>query len=107
MASSREFDFIVVGAGTTGCVVAGRLSARGYSVLLLDAGASDTAQPAADAVFSLPKVFDAIFKHNLTRAYPTVMQAGLGWSMPILQATVRGGGSSINGMLYVRGNRRD
>ena len=40
--TDQTFDYIVVGAGTAGCVVAGRLSERGASVLLLEMGPSDT-----------------------------------------------------------------
>ncbi len=105
--ATRTFDYIVVGAGTAGCVVAARLSARG-SVLLLEAGGLDTDPAVRDVIANPANVIRAIWSEAIARRYWSEPQAGLGRrTMVIQQGTVRGGGSSVNGMIYVRGNRRD
>jgi choline dehydrogenase len=109
MPSSPEFDFIVVGAGTTGCVVAARLSARGHSVLLLEAGVSDTGPPDVTTAIAQPdKFLESLAAKRATKRYETTPQVGLG-AQPrfVCQGSVRGVGSAVNGMVYVRGNRRD
>jgi choline dehydrogenase len=105
---AASFDYIVVGAGTSGCVVAARLS-RGGSVLLLEAGVSDTdPRNVADMIARPERVLDAILNSDIDPPYVSEPQAALD-ARPIylLRGVVRGGCSSVNGMIYVRGNRRD
>ncbi|WP_232495261.1 GMC family oxidoreductase [Novosphingobium kaempferiae] len=102
---SDEFDFIVSGAGSAGCVVAARLSENGrYSVLLLEAGPRDTAfwiKPPMGypMLFTDPKV------NWMFESEPEAQLNGRRMYQP--RGKVLGGTSSINGMLYIRGNRRD
>ncbi len=100
-----QFDFIIVGAGSAGCVLADRLSADGRSrVLLLEAGGRDD-QP----IVAMPLSW---FKAAMT---PAVTWGYLGEpepyadnrQLPHLRGRVLGGTSSINGMMYIRGMPSD
>lgn len=105
MATTPSYDYIVVGAGTSGCVVASRLSWRG-SVLLLERGPSDYAHY---GIIARPEnVLSAIMHEPISPRYISEPQPALnGRVMPMIRGVVRGGCSSVNGMIYVRGNRRD
>ncbi len=101
----QEFDYVVVGGGAGGCVVAGRLSEDPLvSVCLLEAGGPD-----ASAFIHAPLGFAATAAlgiHNWN--YTTVPQPGLnGRSGFQPRGKVMGGSSSINAMVYTRGNRLD
>ncbi len=100
-----EFDHLIVGAGSSGCVLANRLSADpATSVLLLEAGKSDRTpfvQIPFAAVALLPRKF-----HNW--GFETVPQPGLGGRRGYQpRGKVLGGSSSINAMIYMRGTRAD
>ena len=100
-----EFDFIIVGAGSAGCVLANRLSEDGRnSVLLIEAGGSDR-----NPVFSIPLMAGAAYYWKPSNwHYQTEPQAGLdGRVVKWPRGKVLGGSSSINGMMYMRGNPRD
>ncbi|MFI9836704.1 GMC family oxidoreductase [Nonomuraea sp. NPDC051941] len=103
----REYDYIVVGAGAAGAVVAARLVERTEArVLLLESGGD--AGLAAIRQTGIPGMASLWQDPAVTWPYVTVPQAGLGWrTIPLPQGKVLGGGSSVNAMLYVRGNRRD
>jgi choline dehydrogenase-like flavoprotein len=105
---AETFDYIVVGAGTAGCVVAARLSERGASVLLLEMGRSDTDREVAGTIAEPRNVLAAIWSESISRRYWTTVQPGLG-SRPMLvhRGVVSGGCSSVHGMVYVRGNPGD
>ncbi len=100
----ESFDYVIVGAGSAGAVVASRLTEdHGTSVLLLEAGG------AADAdEISIPAAFANLFKTRWDWNYQTVEQKQLNsrsayW--PRMKAL--GGCSSMNAMIYIRGNRLD
>jgi len=98
------FDYIIVGGGSAGCVLANRLSADPtVKVLLLEAGGGDT-----NPLFRMPAGFAKMTKGVASWGWSTVPQKHLGGrSIWFTQAKVIGGGSSINAQLYTRGNARD
>jgi len=99
----REFDYIVVGAGSAGCVVACRLIQAGHSVLLLEAGAKDN-----HPFIHIPATFFKVHGTHRTWKYETVDQSHVnGRRMYIPQGRTLGGGSSVNGMIYIRGQAQD
>ncbi|CRK55986.1 Choline dehydrogenase [Alloactinosynnema sp. L-07] len=101
-------DYVVVGAGSAGCAVAGRLAASGAEVVLLEAGPGDknmfVRKPGMIAVFhNVPQL-----KKRLDWGYYSTPQASaLGRRIPQTRGKVLGGSSSVNGMIFVRGNRRN
>jgi choline dehydrogenase len=101
----REFDYVIVGAGSAGCVLANRLSASGkYSVLLLEAGPRDT-----NPWIHVPLGYGKLFKEKAVNwMYQTEPEPGLGGrSVFQPRGKTLGGSSSINGLLYIRGQHED
>ena len=102
---NAEFDFIVVGAGSAGCVLANRLSAEGHhSVLLLEAGRR------ADSInLRIPLMVAKILNdERYTWQYQTAPQEHLnGKPQRWVRGRVIGGSGSINGNLFVRGDPRE
>jgi choline dehydrogenase len=100
-----EFDYVVVGAGSAGCVLANRLTEdAGTTVLVLEAGGKD------DSLFmTMPLGWRQIWrgpKHNWN--FATEPEAGCdNRRLSLPRGKTLGGSSSINGMLYVRGHPRD
>ena len=97
------FDYVVVGAGSAGCVLANRLTADGSRrVLLLEAGPAQT-PPAVQ----VPALFPTLIGTEVDWSYRSTPQAGTGSDIAIPRARMLGGCSSMNAMLYVRGNKAD
>lgn len=102
--SARRYTHIVVGAGAAGCVVANRLSSDPTkSVLLLEAGPRDRSP-----FIHMPAGFTKLTGPNVNWGFATVPQAQLGnREMHYPQGRTLGGSTSINAMIYIRGNRLD
>ena len=100
-----EFDFIVVGAGSAGCVLANRLSAGGrYSVAVVEAGGRDK----SPWIHIPVGYFKTMGNPETDWMYETEPDQGLnGRSINWPRGKVLGGSSSINGLLYVRGQPED
>lgn len=115
MSEHLEFDFIIVGAGSAGCVLANRLSAGGKtSVLLLEAGADDRPTKAPSQFMSnlmihIPVGYAQGLKDpKVNWLFPTEPDAGSGGRVHMWpRGKVLGGSSSINGLLYIRGQQAD
>src|SRR6056297_2465329 len=97
--SSKAFDFIIVGGGPAGCVLARRLIDTGeVRVLLVEAGPTDR-----NPLLHVPAGFTKLTGTRYTWGYETAPQPGLGGKRVWYpQARVLGGGSSINAQLYTR-----
>lgn len=100
-----DFDYIIVGAGSAGCVLANRLSASGrHRVLLLEAGPKDR-YPWLHIPIGYAKT---MFHPRYNWCYDTEPDPGLnGRSIYWPRGKVLGGSSAINGLIYVRGQRED
>jgi len=104
MEVAMEFDCIIVGAGSAGCVIANRLSEeRDVSVLLLEAGAEDTRPEIHD-----PSKWWSLLGSDVDWGYQTEAEPGyVGRQINCNRGKVLGGSSSMNAMIYIRGNRWD
>lgn len=99
-----DYDYIIVGGGPAGCVLANRLSEdASVKVLLLEAGGSDW-----NPLFHMPAGFAKMTKGVASWGWETVPQRHLkNRVLRYTQAKVIGGGSSINAQIYTRGNAAD
>ncbi|XP_070387483.1 glucose dehydrogenase [FAD, quinone]-like [Dermacentor albipictus] len=103
----KEYDYIIVGAGSAGCALANRLTADGTtSVLLLEAGGLE------DAAVQVPFFSALLQRTDLDWDYTSEPQHNASLSTDdqinrYPRGKVLGGSSSINHMIYVRGNRKD
>ena len=104
--TTSSFDYIIVGAGSAGCVLANRLTADpGVSALLIEAGGKDNSvlvrMPAGvGALLSTRTRFNWYFE---TEGQKNLMNRKMYWP----RGKGWGGSSSINGMIYIRGHARD
>jgi choline dehydrogenase len=99
----ESFDYVIVGAGSAGCVLANRLSSDGSRVLLLEAGGSDR-----KISVRAPAAFPATFQTPLDWNYMSEPEPALyGRRIYLPRGRMLGGSSSMNAMMYIRGNRSD
>lgn len=100
----QHYDYIVVGAGSAGCVAACRLAQAGHGVLLVEAGSA-----AKNLLLHIPLGFAFLLKpHKNNWSYQTQPESGLDQRrVGLPRGKVLGGCSAINGMVYVRGQAAD
>lgn len=101
---TEEFDYVIVGAGSAGCVLALRLAEAGHTVCVLEAGPSDR-----NPYIRVPAGYvKNIFDRRITWPFVTEPVEGLGGrSVKLPQGRTLGGSSAINGMIYNRGQAAD
>ncbi|NRQ38141.1 choline dehydrogenase [Nonomuraea sp. NN258] len=99
-----EYDYVIIGAGSAGCVLANRLSADpGVSVALIEAGGQDD-----KLEIRMPAGFKALFKTDYDWNYTTAKQSEMsGRELYWPRGRVIGGSSSMNAQMWVRGCGRD
>jgi choline dehydrogenase-like flavoprotein len=99
-----SYDYVIVGGGSAGCVLAARLTEDSdVSVLLVEAGPPDTAQE-----IHIPVTFGQLFQSKWDWDYLTDPEPGLdGRRRYLPRGKMLGGSSSMNAMIYMRGNRAD
>ncbi len=99
----ESFDYVIVGAGSAGCVLANRLSADGSRVLVLEAGGSDRS-----IAVRAPAAFPATFQTVRDWNYMSEPEPALyGRRLYLPRGRMLGGSSSMNAMMYIRGHRSD
>ncbi|XP_063219271.1 glucose dehydrogenase [FAD, quinone]-like [Bacillus rossius redtenbacheri] len=102
-----QFDFVVVGAGSAGCVVANRLSeVAEWTVLLLEAGAEEPRVADVPAFAPMLQESSVDWRYR-TMPEPRSCLARRDGRCPWVRGKVMGGSSTVNYMIYARGNRRD
>ncbi|KAJ8687943.1 hypothetical protein QAD02_023738 [Eretmocerus hayati] len=105
--ADNEYDFIIVGAGSAGCVLANRLTENpNWKVLLLETGDEEP------VIADLPPMFHRLWGSNIDWAYTSQPQkkaclARPNKECPWPRGKVMGGSSTINAMMYIRGNKED
>jgi len=99
-----HFDYVIVGAGSAGCILARRLVDAGHRVCLLESGPSDRSP-----FIHLPAGFvRTLLDPSLTWRYKADGGESLpGRRIPVVHGRVLGGSSAVNGMIWVRGQARD
>jgi choline dehydrogenase len=98
-----DYDYVIVGAGSAGCVLANRLSREGAEVLLVEAGGRDRSPK-----IKIPAAFNQQFKTKLDWDYASGPEPGCDErEIYVPRGKSLGGSSSMNAMLYVRGHRGD
>lgn len=104
MEKKLHYDYVIVGAGSAGCVLANRLTEDpDVKVLLLEAGVADQQME-----IHIPLAFSKLFKTPFDWAYYTTPQVHLhNRALYWPRGKVLGGSSSINAMIYIRGHRAD
>ncbi|WP_322843445.1 GMC family oxidoreductase [Pseudomonas sp. B33.4] len=96
-------DYIVIGGGSAGCALTGRLIEAGASVLLIEAGPRDT-----HPLIHIPAGFTRLLSSPLLSRHETQPQTTMDGRTRILpQGRVLGGGSSVNALIYIRGQQED
>ena len=100
-----EFDYIIVGAGSAGCVLASRLSESAATVLLIEAGGSESGHRR----MRMPLAWrDTFMDPHLGWGYQSEPEpCAAGRRIPVPRGRVLGGSSSVNGMMYSRGHPAD
>src|SRR5690606_23265827 len=101
----QEFDYIVVGAGSAGCVLANRLSEDGrHSVLLVEAGGADDNWLLRMPLGFMMAAANPAYDWGYASDPDEKLAGGL---LPVPRGRVLGGCSSVNGMIYMRGHSGD